>query len=242
MNKLNLTLLAVGLSASCLSVNALEIDTLDDSTFFTNGKLTVNVTGACKGKVTLDNIELHTYNPMYPQSSTIAAYDGDTFVNNYGFVLADASGNIVAAYAPARMVGSTVTSNGITVQKFTQNINEATSAYKSTMQLQAAQDDLGAVQTLMNYLGQYHDGSIKCADMPSDYSPLNESASTFSLTDTSNDTATKYSYKTQFKAKSVAGAITETETPKGKTRIINYQTSPLTINVSFAASGSGNQQ
>lgn len=252
MNKIALSMLACVATVGSISSHALQAPTLGPDTFFTNGDLTINISGACSAKVILQNVILHTtIDPTDYQDPFRTAIPVDAVywqsnqeirqpINYYGFVVADQQNNVIAAYAPARPWGAEIRSNGVHLQKFVQNVTSK--QVKSNFQLNAAQDSAGAFDALFNYLDSNQATALKCKDLVQNarLDPVNESTSTFTLTDSSTDTyPNKYSYKTQFKAKTVASFTTVSEKETKSSFNVTMQAQPLTITVSFSGGGSG---
>lgn len=248
MNKITLSLLACAAMTSSLSTHALQAD-LSEAQFLTTGTLTINASGMCTGKVTLKDVSL--YQKIDPQSNhnttipvNAVRFDGEgeinQLVNYYGLVVIDNNQDLIAAYAPARMMGADISSNGINVQKFM--ISESNKAAKSTLQFSAAQDSTGALYQLFSYIDDNHREAFKCKGTGDDrrLDTLNESASTFSLTDNSTQTyPNKYNYKTQFKAKTVASVTGWTFKETNTSGTMTQQANPLTFSVSFSGGASG---
>lgn len=250
MNKIALSVLACAATFSSISTHALQAVGLGQDTFFTAGDLTINVSGACSAKVVVKNVVLHTsinptdYNDPFTRTIPVEAVSWQDDqeirqpINYYGFVVADQQNNVIAAYAPARPWGAEIRSNGVHLQKFAQNVTSK--QVKSNFQLNAAQDSAGAFDALFNYLDSNQTTALKCKDLVQNarLDPVNESASTFTLTDSSTDTyPNKYSYKTQFKAKTVASFTTVSEKETKSSFNVTTQAQPLTITVSFSGGG-----
>lgn len=234
---------SAALAATCLCcqpATALYVDKLQNRDVLNTGSLEIQIDGACQAQITLNEVSLHTFNPLDATSEGLwlsgQATNGESSANYYNMVLIDQHLNVIAAYAPARIADGQLIDNGLNVQTF--NEESAPDSFKSRFSLHAAQDSFGALDGLLAYLSQYQPQVLNCDNfIDSAYlTTLDEAQSSVVVTDSTVDTSRYLRTKTTLDANSVAAVAAEQleNSDDGSYRLQRAQM-PLHIRVQFRA-------